>query len=210
MDHCRAEGTENSVVTFGSTSKITRAGGGVAFLAASPDNLTAVKKRLAVQTIGPDKLNQLRHVRFLRDLDGVKAHMRRHAEILRPKFESVLRYLDEHLEGIATWTRPKGGYFISVNTPPARRARWSASQGAPASSSPRPARPSRTVGTHTIRTSAWHPATPRSTRSMRQCQSSSRRSSSQQCANALPRVEEAKTNLAAGQSPRPGARGSPR
>ena len=118
MDHCRAEGTENSVVIFGSTSKITRAGGGVAFLAASPDNLTAVKKRLAVQTIGPDKLNQLRHVQFLRDLDGVKAHMRRHAEILRPKFESVLRYLDEHLEGIATWTRPKGGYFISVNTPP--------------------------------------------------------------------------------------------
>ena len=118
MDHCRAEGTENSVIIFGSTSKITRAGGGVAFLAASPDNLAAFKKRLAVQTIGPDKLNQLRHVRFLRDLDGIKAHMRHHANILRPKFESVLRHMDEELEGVATWTRPRGGYFLSVDTPP--------------------------------------------------------------------------------------------
>ena len=122
MDHCRAEGTENSVVIFGSTSKVTRAGGGVAFLAASPDNLAAFKKRLAAQTIGPDKLNQLRHVRFLKDLDGVKAHMRHHAEILRPKFDSVLRHLDEHLEGFATWTRPRGGYFLSVDVPPGTAA----------------------------------------------------------------------------------------
>ena len=109
MDRCRAEGTENSVIILGSTSKITRAGGGIAFLAASPDNLASFKKRLAVQTIGPDKLSQLRHVRFLRDLDGIHAHMRRHADILRPKFESVLRHLDEALEGVATWTRPRGG-----------------------------------------------------------------------------------------------------
>ena len=118
MDHCRAEGTENSVIIFGSTSKITRAGGGVAFLAASPDNLAAFKKRLAVQTIGPDKLSQLRHVRFLRDLDGIKAHMRRHADILRPKFENVLRHMDADLDSVATWTRPRGGYFLSVDTPP--------------------------------------------------------------------------------------------
>ena len=118
MDRCRAEGTENSVIILGSTSKITRAGGGIAFLAASPDNLASFTKRLAVQTIGPDKLSQLRHVRFLRDLDGIHAHMRRHADILRPKFESVLRHLDEALEGVATWTRPRGGYFVSVDTPP--------------------------------------------------------------------------------------------
>ena len=118
MDQCRLEGTENSVVIFGSTSKITRAGGGVAFLAASPENLAVFKKRLSVQTIGPDKLNQIRHVRFLKDLNGIRAHMRRHAEILRPKFESVLSHLDRNLDGMATWTKPRGGYFLSVNTSP--------------------------------------------------------------------------------------------
>lgn len=117
MDCCRAEGTEDSVVIFGSTSKITRAGGGVAFLAASPANLAQFTRRLAVQTIGPDKLNQLRHVRYLPDLDAVRALMRRHAAIVRPKFEQVLRHLDEGLDGIAVWTRPRGGYFISVDVP---------------------------------------------------------------------------------------------
>ena len=117
MDRCREAGTENSVVMFASTSKITRAGGGVAFLAASPDNLRWFKKRLAAQTIGPDKLNQLRHVIFLKDLDGIRAHMRRHAAIIRPKFEAVLRHLDAGLEGVGTWTRPRGGYFLSVDSP---------------------------------------------------------------------------------------------
>ena len=117
MDRCRSENTSDSVIMFGSTSKITRAGGGLAFLAASPKNLQFFKKRLAVQMIGPDKLNQLRHVRFLKDLDGIHSHMRRHAEIIRPKFETVLNYLDEGLADVATWTRPRGGYFISVNTP---------------------------------------------------------------------------------------------
>ena len=117
MDRCREAGTANSVVMFASTSKITRAGSGVAFLAASPDNLTWFKKRLAAQMIGPDKLNQLRHVRFLKDLDGIRAHMRRHAAIIRPKFEAVLRHLDAGLEGGATWTRPRGGYFLSVDAP---------------------------------------------------------------------------------------------
>lgn len=117
MDACRTAGTPDSVVVFGSTSKITRAGGGVAFLAASPDNLAAFRARLAVQTIGPDKLNQLRHVRFLRDLDGIRALMARHAAVVRPRFECVLRHLDEGLQGVATWTRPRGGYFLSVDVP---------------------------------------------------------------------------------------------
>ena len=117
MDACRAEGTVDSVVIFGSTSKITRAGGGISFLAASPGNLASFKARLAVQTIGPDKLNQLRHVRFLRDLDGIHALMRRHAAIIRPKFERVLAHLDAGLQRIATWTRPRGGYFLSVDVP---------------------------------------------------------------------------------------------
>lgn len=117
MDACREEGTADSAVIFGSTSKITRAGAGISFMAASPDNLGHFKRHLGVQTIGPDKVNQLAHVRFLKDLQGVHAHMRRHAELLRPKFEAVLRHLDDGLVGIATWTRPRGGYFVSVNVP---------------------------------------------------------------------------------------------
>ena len=115
---CREAGTEDSVVAFASTSKITRAGAGVAFIAASPGNLAAFRQHLAVQTIGPDKLNQLRHVKLLPDLDAVRALMRRHADIVRPKFERVLRHLDEGLTGAATWTRPRGGYFISVDVAP--------------------------------------------------------------------------------------------
>ena len=117
MDLCRAAGTSDSVVMFASTSKITRAGAGISFIASSADNLTHFKKRLAVQTIGPDKVNQLRHVRFLKDLAGIKTHMRRHAEIVRPKFERVLAHLDAELQGLATWTRPRGGYFLSVDAP---------------------------------------------------------------------------------------------
>ena len=117
MDACREQGTADSVVIFGSTSKITRAGSGISFLAASPNNLEHFKRRLGVQTIGPDKVNQLAHVRFLKDLQGINRHMQRHAELVRPKFEAVLTHLDRGLGGIATWTRPRGGYFISVNTP---------------------------------------------------------------------------------------------
>jgi DNA-binding transcriptional MocR family regulator len=117
MDYCRNEKTENSIAIFGSTSKITRAGSGIAFFASSPENLSVFRKHLSVQTIGPDKLNQLRHIRFLKDLDGIIEHMRRHAKILRPKFEKALTHLDKDLRDIATWTRPKGGYFLSVDTP---------------------------------------------------------------------------------------------
>ena len=117
MDRCRAEGTSDSVVMFASTSKITRAGAGISFIASSASNLAHFKKRLAVQTIGPDKVNQLRHVRFLKDLAGVKAHMRRHAAIVRPKFERVLAHLEAGLQDLATWTRPRGGYFLSLDAP---------------------------------------------------------------------------------------------
>jgi DNA-binding transcriptional MocR family regulator len=119
MDRCRAAGTEDSAVLFASTSKITRAGAGVSFMATSPANLASFTKCLAVQTIGPDKVNQLRHVRFLRDADGVRAHMRRQAGIVRPKFERVLHHLSEGLaaDGPGSWSRPRGGYFLSFEAP---------------------------------------------------------------------------------------------
>jgi len=119
MDLCRRENTVNSVVMFGSTSKITRAGAGIAFMAASPDNLSHFTKRLAVQTIGPDKLNQLRHVLFLKDLHGIRAHMRRHAALIRPKFERVYQHLTDGFRGsdLVSWTTPRGGYFLSFDAP---------------------------------------------------------------------------------------------
>jgi DNA-binding transcriptional MocR family regulator len=120
FDLCRRLGTEDSVVTLGSTSKITRAGAGIGFLAMSAANLKAFRQRLSVYTIGPDKVNQLRHVLFLKNLQGVLAHMQKHAAILRPKFEAVLRHLDSGLAGsdMGRWTRPRGGYFISFDAQP--------------------------------------------------------------------------------------------
>jgi aspartate/methionine/tyrosine aminotransferase len=113
-----AAGTEDHVVQFASTSKITFAGSGVAFLAASRGIVKVLESLLGPLTIGPDKINQLRHVRFL---DGrLEAHMQRHAELIRPKFGAVLERLEQSLGelGIATWTRPVGGYFISLDTLP--------------------------------------------------------------------------------------------
>ena len=117
MEACQAAGTADSVVMLASTSKITRAGAGVSFLACSPNNLNHFVKRLVVQTIGPDKVNQLRHVRFLKDRQGIEKHMQRQAKIVRPKFEAVLEHLANGLDGVATWTRPRGGYFLSVEVP---------------------------------------------------------------------------------------------
>ena len=99
---------------FASTSKISFPGSGVAALAASLNNLEDIKKQLKVQTIGHDKVNQLRHVRFFKDIHGMVEHMRKHANILRPKFELVENTLEEELGelGVGTWTKPKGGYFI--------------------------------------------------------------------------------------------------
>ena len=111
------QGTEDHFIEVTSFSKITFPGGSISALAASPANIEAIKARMFVQTIGPDKLNLLRHARYFKDLDGVKAHMRRHAAILRPKFETVLDILARDLTGLATWTVPRGGYFISVELP---------------------------------------------------------------------------------------------
>ena len=115
----KAAGTEDSIAMFASTSKITFAGGGISFVGGSANFLDAVDKRLSVLMVGPDKVNQLRHVRFLAG-DRLEAHMRAHAEIVRPKFEAVQRGLERGLggSGLATWTDPKGGYFVSLDTRP--------------------------------------------------------------------------------------------
>ena len=120
MDLARQQGTEDTVVMVASTSKITFAGAGVAFLASSAENLKAFKKHLGVFSIGPDKVNQLRHVRFLQGYQGLRAHMRRHAELVRPKFELVDKHLEEALggTGMGAWTRPRGGYFVSFDAHP--------------------------------------------------------------------------------------------
>jgi DNA-binding transcriptional MocR family regulator len=112
-----AAGHPHRPVMFASTSKITYAGAGVAFLGGSVETIQWYVGHLGKGAIGPDKLNQLRHVQFFGSADGVREHMRRHAEIIRPKFDSVLSVLDEQLGGlgIASWTEPTGGYFISLD-----------------------------------------------------------------------------------------------
>jgi aspartate/methionine/tyrosine aminotransferase len=118
MERCRKHGTENLVYQFSSTSKISFAGAGVSFLGASPANLSEFEKHLFVLTIGPDKVNQLRHARMFPDLAAVQNHMRRHAELLRPKFEAVLQQLEKNFSDsdLGRWSRPQGGYFISFDT----------------------------------------------------------------------------------------------
>lgn len=117
LGECERAGNPDMVYKFCSTSKITFPGSGVACIAASPNNLKDIRKQLTVQTIGHDKVNQLRHVRFFKNLDGIHEHMRKHADIMRPKFEAVLDTLDRELGGleIGSWIRPKGGYFISFD-----------------------------------------------------------------------------------------------
>lgn len=119
-EYCIKHGTLDSVFQFGSTSKITFASAGVAFMAASEKNLAAFKRHLAIQTIGPDKVNQLRHVRFLVDEHTLAQHMAAHAAHIRPRFECVLDVLERELKGsgMGQWTTPRGGYFISFNTLP--------------------------------------------------------------------------------------------
>ncbi|WP_426448101.1 aminotransferase class I/II-fold pyridoxal phosphate-dependent enzyme [Paenibacillus sp. S-38] len=115
---CRTAGNPDRVFIFSSTAKITFPGAGVAVLASSERNLDLIRRQLAVQTIGPDKINQLRHVRFLPDADHVKRHMEKHAAIIKPKFDLVLQKFEAELGGkqIASWHKPNGGYFISLNT----------------------------------------------------------------------------------------------
>lgn len=105
------------VYEFCSTSKISFAGAGIAAVASSKANLDFMKKSMTIQTIGYDKMNQLRHVRYYKDIQGIKEHMKKHAQLLRPKFDAVLSILDKELTGlgIGRWTRPNGGYFISFD-----------------------------------------------------------------------------------------------
>ncbi|MEU4673307.1 aminotransferase class I/II-fold pyridoxal phosphate-dependent enzyme [Amycolatopsis sp. NPDC023774] len=116
---CAEAGNADRAFVFGSTSKITLAGAGVGFFGSSAANIAWWSGVLAKRTIGPDKVNQLRHAMFLKDADGVRAHMRKHAEIIAPKFAAVDRILTEELggSGLATWTKPTGGYFISLTVP---------------------------------------------------------------------------------------------
>lgn len=109
-------GSEDLFIEVASTSKITFPGAGISVLAASDNNIKAIKKRMSAQIIGHDKINQLRHARYFKNLDGIKAHMKKHAAIIRPKFETVLNAFDKELGGlgIAEWTKPNGGYFISL------------------------------------------------------------------------------------------------
>ena len=117
IDECRKAGNPDMVFEFTSTSKISFPGSGVAVICASKDNIEFIKKQMGKQTIGFDKLNQLRHVRFFKNRKGIEEQMRRHADIIRPKFEAVLKTLETELKplGIASWTNPNGGYFISFN-----------------------------------------------------------------------------------------------
>ncbi len=118
LSACKEAGNPNRVLIFGSTSKVTFAGAGVGMVAGSIENIDWVKKNVFFQTIGPDKLNHLRHVKFLKNNDGISDLMKKHAEIIRPKFDVVQDVLEKELQGagIAEWTRPRGGYFVSLDT----------------------------------------------------------------------------------------------
>lgn len=111
-------GKANMLFMFASTAKMTFPGSGVAMMIATKENLDFVRKDLSIQTIGPDKINQVRHVRFFKDVNNIYAHMKKHAALLRPKFETVLDTLERNLgeAGIASWKKPNGGYFIALNT----------------------------------------------------------------------------------------------
>ena len=120
LAECKRAGNPDLVYKFASTSKITFPGSGIAALATSPNNMEDIKRQLRHQTIGHDKVNQLRHVRFFKDIHGMVEHMRKHADILRPKFEMVEDMLEQELgdKGIGTWTKPLGGYFIGFESLP--------------------------------------------------------------------------------------------
>ena len=118
MDACKKQGTEDRVFIFASMSKISFPGAGIAAMAATKHNLDFVIQQMSIQTIGFDKIKQLRHVKYFKNIDGVKAHMQKHREILEPKFNAVLKKLDEEIKPleIAEWHAPNGGYFISLDT----------------------------------------------------------------------------------------------
>ena len=118
ISECEKAGNPDIVYQFASTSKVSFAGGGISAIAASKANLDNIKKSMTIQTIGYDKVNQLRHVKYFKDLDGIKAHMRKHADMMRPKFEAVVSCLESELGGleIGSWIKPRGGYFITFES----------------------------------------------------------------------------------------------
>lgn len=120
LTECEKAGNPNMVYIFASTSKISFPGSGVSVIASSVENINYILSQMTVQTIGHDKINQLRHVRFFKNLDGLNAHMKLHADILRPKFEAVLNILEAELGGleIGSWIKPRGGYFVSFDALP--------------------------------------------------------------------------------------------
>jgi DNA-binding transcriptional MocR family regulator len=115
---CRQAGHPERVLIFGSTSKISFASAGLAMMAGSRASMDRARKQMSFQTIGPDKLNQLRHVRFFKNMAGIENHMKKHAAILKPKFDAVQNALETELRGknIAVWSKPNGGYFVCVDT----------------------------------------------------------------------------------------------
>ena len=117
IDECAKAGNPDMVYEFTSTSKVSYPGAGVSVIASSKANIDYIRSIMQFQTIGHDKLNMLRHVKFFKDADGMRAYMKKHADILRPKFEAVLEMLEKELSscGIATWSNPRGGYFISLD-----------------------------------------------------------------------------------------------
>lgn len=120
LEECEKAGNPNMVYIFASTSKVSFPGSGVSAIATSLENMAYIKQFMTTQIIGHDKINQLRHVRFFKNIDGLNAHMKKHADLLRPKFEAVLDILDSELTGleIGSWTKPRGGYFISFDAMP--------------------------------------------------------------------------------------------
>ena len=118
LAECKRAGNPDMVYKFASTSKISFPGSGVAAIATSANNLEDIKRQLKIQTIGYDKVNQLRHVRFFKDSHGIAEHMRKHADTMRPKFEMILAKFDAELKdlGVGSWYSPKGGYFITYET----------------------------------------------------------------------------------------------
>jgi DNA-binding transcriptional MocR family regulator len=117
LAECEKAGNPDRAIEFASTSKISYAGAGVAMMASSKANIDYIKSLLTVQTIGPDKINQLRHVKFFKNFEGLKEHMKKHQALLAPRFAAVLDGLDKEIApyGIGSWTKPNGGYFISFN-----------------------------------------------------------------------------------------------
>ena len=118
ISECEKNGNEDMVYEFCSTSKVSFAGAGIAAVASSKANLEWMEKTMTIQTIGYDKLNQLRHVKYFKNIDGINEQMEKHAKLLRPKFEAVIDRFEKELNGldIGTWVKPNGGYFISFNS----------------------------------------------------------------------------------------------